>query len=75
LSYNAKQTADDFIAQDIGQKHINLYQNVIENYRGYDKATKLLLIRRPKDYINPFMYPVKAKFDKFMNYMYDVLDF
>jgi 1,2-diacylglycerol 3-alpha-glucosyltransferase len=75
LSDNAKVAADQFIAQDIGQKHINLYNNVLENYRGYDKVTKLLLIQRPKVYISPFMHPVRNKFDKFMNYMYDVLDF
>jgi 1,2-diacylglycerol 3-alpha-glucosyltransferase len=74
LSYNAKQTADNFVAQDIGQKHVNLYSNVIENYRGYDKVTKMLLIK-PRNPISPFMFPVRKKFDSFIEYMYGVLDF
>jgi 1,2-diacylglycerol 3-alpha-glucosyltransferase len=74
LSDNAKETADQFIAQDIGQKHINLYQTVLDNYQGYDKVTKMLLIR-PRNPINPFLHPAKKKFNAFMEYMYKVLDF
>ena len=74
LSDNAKETADQFIAQDIGQKHINLYQTVIANYQGYDRVTKMLLIT-PRNPINPFMFPVQKKFDAFMDYMYKALDF
>jgi 1,2-diacylglycerol 3-alpha-glucosyltransferase len=74
LSDNAKETADQFIAQDIGQKHINLYQTVLDNYQGYDKVTKMLLIT-PRNPINPFLHPAKKKFNAFMEYMYKVLDF
>jgi 1,2-diacylglycerol 3-alpha-glucosyltransferase len=74
LSDNAKETADQFIAQDIGQKHINLYQTVLDNYQGYDKVTKMLLIR-PRNPINPFLHPAQKKFEAFMEYMYKVLDF
>lgn len=74
LSDNAKETADQFIAQDIGQKHINLYQTVITSYQGYDKVTKMLLISRHNP-ISPFHFPVKKKFDAFMDYMYKALDF
>jgi 1,2-diacylglycerol 3-alpha-glucosyltransferase len=74
LSNNAKETADQFIAQDIGQKHVNLYQTVLDNYQGYDKVTKMLLISRHNP-ISPFQFPVKKKFNAFMEYMYKVLDF
>lgn len=74
LSDNAKETADQFIAQDIGQKHINLYQTVLDNYQGYDGVTKMLLISKHNP-ISPFRFPVKKKFDAFMEYMYKVLDF
>ena len=74
LSSNAKETANQFIAQDIGQKHINLYQTILDNYQGYDKVTKMLLIT-PRNPINPFMFPVQKKFEAFMEYMYKVLDF
>ncbi len=41
MSINAKQTATDFLAQDICQQHINLYNKVIEDYVSQPKNSLL----------------------------------